>query len=109
MIGPSGCVLVVGGVPPRRLAALGAAKAKGAPLAKAAGGRRASAAEAVAFVARHALTNPILVGLTADETTDTLTTALAAGVHVVLPHKRPVPTDQGKYDALRAPAQEHRP
>src|SRR5216684_2992012 len=107
LIDRSGLVFDADGFSPRRLAALVAAKAKGAPLAKAAGGRRASAAEAVAFVARHALTNPILVDLTADETTHTLTTALGAGMHVVLANKRPVTTDKRKYDALRAAAQAH--
>jgi aspartokinase/homoserine dehydrogenase 1 len=107
LIDRSGLVFDADGFSPRRLATLGAAKAKGAPLAKAAGGRRASAAEAVAFVARHALTNPILVDLTADETTDTLTAALGAGMHVVLANKRPVTTDKRKYDALRAAAQAH--
>ncbi len=107
LIDSSGLVFDAHGFSPRRLAALGAAKAKGAPLAKAAGGRRASAAEAVAFIARHALTNPILVDVTADETTDTLTTALGAGMHVVLANKRPVTADKGKYDALRAAAHAH--
>src|SRR6266513_1454294 len=107
LIDRSGLVFDADGFSPRRLAALAAAKAKGAPLAKAAGGRRASAAEAVAFVARHALTNPILVDLTADETTDTLTTALGAGMHVVLANKRPVTTDKRKYEELRAAAQTH--
>src|SRR5881396_456776 len=107
LIDRSGLVFDADGFSPRRLAALGAAKAKGVPLAKAAGGRRASAADAVAFVARHALTNPILVDLTADETTDTLTTALGAGMHVVLANKRPVTTDKRQYDALRAAAQAH--
>src|SRR5213596_1832645 len=107
LIDSSGFVFDAAGFSPRRLAALGAAKAKGAPLAKAAGGRRASAAEAIAFVARHALTNPILVDVTADETTDTLTTALGAGMHVVLANKRPVTTDKRQYDALRAAAQAH--
>src|SRR5437870_4949345 len=107
LIDSSGFVFDADGFSPRRLAGLGAAKAKGAPLAKATGGRRASAAEAVAFVARHALSNPILVDLTADETTDTLTTALGAGMHVVLANKRPVTTDKRQYDALRAAAQAH--
>src|SRR5216117_2620923 len=107
LIDSSGFVFDADGFSPRRLAALGAAKAKGAPPAKATGGRRASAADAVAFVARHALSNPILVDLTADETTDTLTTALGAGMHVVLANKRPVTTDKRQYDALRAAAQAH--
>ena len=107
LIDRSGLVFDAAGFSPRRLAALGTAKAKGAPLAKAAGGRRASTTEAVAFVSRHALTNPILVDVTADETTDTLTTALGAGMHVVLANKRPVTAEKASYDALRAAAQTH--
>src|SRR5207249_226602 len=103
LIDSSGLVFDADGFSPRRLAALGAAKAKGAPLAKATGGRRTSAAEAVAFVARHALTNPILVDVTADETTETLTAALGAGMHVVLANKRPVTTDKRQYDAHAFP------
>src|SRR6059036_2646817 len=107
LIDRSGFVFDARGFSPRRLAALGAAKAKGVTLAKAAGGHRATAAEAVGFVARHALSNPILVDLTAADTTEILTTALAAGMHVVLANKRPVTADKQGFDALRAAAQAH--
>jgi len=107
LIDRSGLVFDAGGLSPRRLTALAAAKAKGTPLAKAAGGRRAGAAEAVGFVARHALSNPVLVDLTADDTTDTIKAALGAGMHVVLANKRPVTADKRRYDALRAAAQTH--
>jgi bifunctional aspartokinase / homoserine dehydrogenase 1 len=107
VIDRSGLVFDARGLSPRRLAALGEAKAAGTPLAKAAGGRRASAADAVAFVARHALANPILVDLTADDTTATLTSALGAGMHVVLANKRPVTAPQRHYDELQAAAQAH--
>ena len=107
LIDRSGLVFDARGLSPRRLAALGAAKAKGAPLAKAAGGRRASATDAVAFVARHALANPILVDVTADDTTETLKAALGAGMHVVLANKRPVTTDRRHHDELHAAAQAH--
>ncbi len=107
LIDRSGLVFDARGLSPRRLAALGAAKAKGAPLAKAPGGRRATAAEAVAFVARHALANPILVDLTADDTTETLKAALAAGMHLVLANKRPVTADKKKFDELTAAARAH--
>src|SRR5207237_786177 len=107
LIDTSGLVFDARGLSPRRLAALAAAKAKGTPLAKATGGRRASAAEAVGFVARHALANPVLVDLTADDTTDTIKAALGAGMHVVLANKRPVTADKRRYDALRAAAQTH--
>src|SRR2546421_612176 len=69
--------------------------------------QRAGAAEAVGFVARHALSNPVLVDLTADDTTDTIKAALGAGMHVVLANKRPVTADKRRYDALRAAAQTH--
>ncbi len=107
LIDRSGLVFDARGLSPRRLAALGAAKAQGAPLAKAPGGRRATAAEAVAFVARHALANPILVDLTADDTTETLKAALAAGMHLVLANKRPVTADKKKFDELTAAARAH--
>ena len=107
VIDRSGLVFDARGLSPRRLAALGAAKAKGTPLAKAPGGRRAGAADAVAFVARHALANPIVVDLTADDTTETLKAALGAGMHVVLANKRPVTADRGKYDELRDAVQAH--
>ena len=107
LIDRSGLVFDARGLSPRRLAALAAAKAKGTPLAKAAGGRRTGAAEAVGFVARHALSNPVLVDLTADDTTDTIKAALGAGMHVVLANKRPVTADKRRYDALRAAAQTH--
>ncbi|HVH66577.1 MAG TPA: bifunctional aspartate kinase/homoserine dehydrogenase I [Gemmatimonadales bacterium] len=107
VIDRSGLVFDAHGLSPRRLAALGEAKANGTPLAKAPGGRHASAGEAVAFVGRHALANPILVDLTADDTTETLTGALAAGMHVVLANKRPVTAHKRQYDALRAAALAH--
>ena len=99
------------GFTPARLATLAAAKAKGTPLTKAAGtqseARRAGATEAVKFVAGHALANPVLVDVTADDTTEAVTAALSAGMHVVLANKRPVTTDKRRYDALRATAQAH--
>src|SRR2546428_4301815 len=107
LIDRSGFVFDARGFAPRRLAALGAAKAKGVSVAKAAGGHRATAAEAVGFVARHPLSNPILVALTAADTTEILKTGLAAGMHLVLANKRPVTADKQGFDALRAAAQAH--
>jgi aspartokinase/homoserine dehydrogenase 1 len=108
LIDRSGFVFDAAGLSPRRLAALATAKAKGTALAQApAGGRRAGTAEAVAFIARHALSNPILVDLTADDTTETLKAGLSAGMHVVLANKRPVTAGKRSYDELRAAAQTH--
>src|SRR5437588_6351791 len=107
LVDRSGFVFDPAGLSPRRLAALAAAKAKATPLAKApgGGGHRGSATEAVAFAARHALSNPILVDVTAADTTETLRTALAAGMHVVLANKRPITVSRKRYDDLRATAE----
>jgi len=102
----SGFVFDARGLSAPRLAALAAAKASGTPLAKAPGGRKAGAREALDFAARHALANPILVDVTADDTSDTLKQALAAGMHLVLANKRPLTAHRKLYDELRALAEE---
>ena len=104
LIDRSGVVFDARGLSPRRLATLAAAKARRTPLARAPGARRAGAGDAVTFIARHALANPILVDLTAADTTETLKGALAAGMHVVLANKRPVAADRRVYDELLAAA-----
>jgi aspartokinase/homoserine dehydrogenase 1 len=104
VIDRSGFVFDAGGLSARRLAALAAGKQRNRPLARTTGGHKGSAADAVAFAARHALSNPILVDITADDTTATLQTALGAGMHVVLANKRPVAADKALYDALLAAA-----
>ena len=107
VIDRSGFVFDAQGLSPRRLAVLAAAKTKGNTLARAAGARRGSAAEAVDFVAKHALSNPVLVDVTADDTNATLKRALAAGMHVVLANKKPLTAHRKLYDELRALAEEH--
>src|SRR5439155_93995 len=67
---------------------------------------RDGAREALDFAARHALANPILVDVTADDTSDTLKQALAAGMHLVLANKRPLTAHRKLYDELRALAEE---
>lgn len=105
VIDRSGFVFDAAGLTARRLAALATAKRKDQPLARATGGHKGNAADAVAFAARHALSNPILVDVTAADTTATLQTALGAGMHVVLANKRPVSADKTQYDALLAAAE----
>jgi len=105
VIDRSGFVFDARGLPPQRLATLGTAKAKGVPLAKQPGGERGTAADAVTFIARHAIANPILVDVTADDTAETLAAAFAAGMHVVLANKRPITGERSKYEALKAAAQ----
>ena len=107
VIDRSGFVFEPEGLAPRRLAAVGAAKARGKPIAQFAGGRAGGATDAVAFMAQHALGDPILVDITADDTTGTLMAALAAGMHVVLANKRPLTGRRREYDALAGAAAAH--
>ncbi|HEX9705209.1 MAG TPA: aspartate kinase [Gemmatimonadales bacterium] len=97
----SGFVFDPRGLSARRLAILSAAKKRGSALARAKGGHVGSAAQAVSFMARHAMANPVLVDVTADDTEATVKAALAAGLHVVLANKRPLTGPQRRYDELK--------
>jgi bifunctional aspartokinase / homoserine dehydrogenase 1 len=100
-----GFVFDPGGLSPRAVAALISGKENGRPLADAPGGRRATPSEALALLAEHALTDPILVDVTADESTPLLRQALAAGMDVVLANKRPISGPRTESSALSAAAQ----
>lgn len=103
----SGFVFDPDGLSPRQLTALAASKGKGVPVVRAAGAHRGTAVEAVDFVARHALSNPVLVDITADDTSAILKHALASGMHLVLANKRPLTAHRKLYDELTTLAAEH--
>ncbi|HXJ31622.1 MAG TPA: aspartate kinase [Gemmatimonadales bacterium] len=103
----SGFVFDARGLAPRRLSVLAAAKASGASLARTPGGHRGTAAAAVSLIAGHALANPVLVDVTADDTGNVVAAAFAAGMHVVLSNKRPLTGPQREYDRIRAAAEAH--
>jgi bifunctional aspartokinase / homoserine dehydrogenase 1 len=86
----SGFVFDPQGLSPRRLAALAKEKRAGRRLADAARGQAATAEQAVQHVASYALTRPVLVDLTADETAPALEQALTHGMDLVLANKRPL-------------------
>jgi aspartokinase/homoserine dehydrogenase 1 len=91
----------------RRLGELAAWKTAGRPFAQAPGGHSATPAEAVAFFGRHALTRPVLVDVTAEETAPVLVAALQAGMDVVLANKRPLSGARAERDHLLAVAEAH--
>ncbi len=97
-----GFVFAPGGLQPKAIATLAAAKLAGRGLATVPGGKRAAPAEALAFLAQHALADPILVDVTADETTPLITTALGFGMDVVLANKRPLAGPREASAALAA-------
>ncbi len=100
-----GFVFDPNGLPPRVVAALSAAKQKGKSLAEVPGGRAAAPADALAALAEHALIDPILVDVTADESTPLIRQALGAGMDVVLANKRPISGPRAESEALAALAE----
>jgi bifunctional aspartokinase / homoserine dehydrogenase 1 len=92
VIDRTGYVFNARGIPARTLKALADAKASGTPLALQTDGVRASDDAAIRAIGSHALERPILVDVTASETSPTLELAIAAGMDLVLANKRPLVT-----------------
>ena len=107
LIDQSGYIFDAEGLKPRRVAALGRAKARGRPLADLPGGHRAKAVDAVTEIARHALVRPVLVDATASDTTQALLRAFEGGMDVVLANKRPLSAPRREVELLRAAAARH--
>ncbi len=97
----SGYVFDAKGVSRARLLKLAREKDAGTLLA-AMGGTRASASEALGWMASHAVSRPIVVDVTSEDTADLLQTAAEQGFDIVLANKRPLAGPRGQYDALVA-------
>jgi aspartokinase/homoserine dehydrogenase 1 len=82
-----------------RLATLSKAKDAGALLTSL-GGRAAAAADALAFMASHAVSRPVVVDVTSDNTAMTLETAAKQGFDIVLANKRPLADGWDTYERL---------
>jgi aspartokinase/homoserine dehydrogenase 1 len=95
----SGYVFDPRGISRGRLLRLAQQKDQGGLLAGL-GGRRATADEALSFIAAHAVSRPLLVDVTADETGDLLLEALHHGFDLVLANKKPLAGPIAQYDAL---------
>jgi aspartokinase/homoserine dehydrogenase 1 len=100
VIDRSGFVFDPQGLSTRRLVSLAAEKKKGRSLADLSQGIRAGTEEAVAHIAGYALTRPVLVDLTADDTAPALEQALTRGMDLVLANKRPLADRRSVSDAL---------
>ena len=90
VIDRSGFVFDPQGIAPRRLATLAGEKRKGRGLATASRGRAGTAEEAIEHIAGYALTRPVVVDLTANETGPALEAALTHGMDLVLANKLPL-------------------
>jgi aspartokinase/homoserine dehydrogenase 1 len=100
VIDRSGFIFDPDGISPRRLASLASEKRKGRRLADLPRGQAASAEEAVSHIAGYALTRPVLVDLTADDTVAALEQALLHGMDLVLANKRPLADRRAVSDGL---------
>jgi aspartokinase/homoserine dehydrogenase 1 len=107
VIDRSGFVFDPDGISPRRLAGLAAQKRKGRRLADLPKGQASTAEAAVAHIAGYALTRPVLVDLTADDTVPALEQALTHGMDLVLANKRPLADRRSVSDGLWQTARAH--
>jgi len=91
-----------------RLLRLARDKDAGALLASL-GGHKATAAEALSVMSSHAVSRPVIVDVTSDETGALLHTAIGRGFDVVLANKKPLAGSREAYDRLiTVPAQSGR-
>ena len=95
----SGYIFEPRGISRRRLLDL-AQKKDGGALISSLGGRKANAAEALTTMAAHAVSRPIIVDVTSEETGDLLRTAIGHGFNVVLANKKPLAESWERYNAL---------
>jgi bifunctional aspartokinase / homoserine dehydrogenase 1 len=95
----SGYVFDNRGLSRARLLKLARAKESGA-LLSGLGGRAAPAAEALSFMADHAVSRPVVVDVTSDDTAAFLKTAAGHGFDVVLANKKPLADTRDGYQQL---------
>jgi bifunctional aspartokinase / homoserine dehydrogenase 1 len=106
LIDRSGYLFNADGLSTRQLLNAAAIKEQGAPLTAIPGAIKATAPDAVSQIARHALSRPVLVDVTADETLPAIRQAIAAEWNVVLANKKPLAAARPDVEALHALAAE---
>jgi aspartokinase/homoserine dehydrogenase 1 len=99
----SGFVFEAEGLSRARLMRLAREKDRGA-LLSALGGTTAGSAEALTYMAGHAVSRPVVVDVTSDQTAPTLAAAMRHGFDVVLANKKPLADSAAAYDDLVATA-----
>ncbi len=100
-----GYVFRPAGLSPAQVLRLLASKAEGRSVGDAPGGKRARPEEALEFFAGHALSQPVLVDATADETGRLLERACASRMDLVLANKRPLSGSSAAAARLREAAE----
>lgn len=100
----SGYVFAPEGLSPQQIDTLVANKKNGTPVAHLDNGIEAPSLDALRHMLAHALTRPIVVDVTADETSPLLEFAVTAGADLVLANKRPVGGSRTNDTTLRTKA-----
>ena len=95
----SGYIFEPRGISGRRLLELARKKDAGALLSSL-GGHAASAKDALTFMASHAVSRPVVVDVTSDQSDDLLCAALGQGFDLVLANKRPLAGSWDSYARL---------
>jgi bifunctional aspartokinase / homoserine dehydrogenase 1 len=103
LVDRSGYVFEARGLSRARLLRLAQGKDEGVVLSKL-GGQPAGAAAGLATIAGHAVSRPVLVDVTAEETGDMLRSALAHGFDLVLANKKPLAGPPETYGGLLSAA-----
>lgn len=103
----SGVVFDPAGLSAHRLTTIAREKARGHSLKHLEGGRAEPAEAAVRRALKHALSRPVLVDVTADDTTPILRAALEAGMDIVLANKKPLAGPAREAEGLAALAAQH--
>ena len=106
IIDRSGHLFDPDGLSAARLASATAAKRAGRGIATLPGAHAGSAQESLAQIARHALSHPVCIDVTADDTTSLLMDAVRAGMDLVMANKRPLSGPRARVRELRALAEE---
>ncbi len=103
----SGVVFDPAGLSAHRITAIAREKAKGHSLRAMDGGAPWNAEFAVKSAAKHALSHPVLIDVTADDTTAVIRGALSHGMDVVLANKKPLAASSRESEELFRIAAEH--
>jgi bifunctional aspartokinase / homoserine dehydrogenase 1 len=98
----SGFIFEPRGLSRNRLTELTRQKDAGRLLASLKGGRAAASAEALSVMAAHAVSRPVLVDVTSEETGDLLRAAIGHGFDVVMANKKPLAGSWDSYENLLA-------
>jgi bifunctional aspartokinase / homoserine dehydrogenase 1 len=97
----SGYIFEPRGISRKRLVDLSREKDAG-KLISTLGGKPAPASDALTFMASHAVSRPVVVDVTSEETGDLLRAALVNGFHVALANKKPLAGSWDAYEKLLA-------